>query len=91
MTTCAQAIDRFEEKTGEDAAKATDVMLCGQIPPIQKMDHMLSKLQSCTHLAISSNVIERILGIKALTNLKVFRRSGRDVSLQFPSFGLVTG
>lgn len=72
QTTCAKAIEAFEEKTGDDAATSTKVMLCGQIPPIEKMDGALSKLQACEHLAISSNVIERITGIKALTNLKVF-------------------
>jgi len=79
MTTCKKAIDNFEEKTGEDAATATDVMLCGQLPPIERMDGALAKLQSCTHLAISSNVIERILGIKALTNLKILSLSRNQI------------
>jgi dynein light chain 1 len=79
MTSCAEAIERFEEKTGDDATTATKVMLCGQMPPIHKMDGALGKLQHCTHLAIPSNVIERVGGIKTLTNLKILSLSRNQI------------
>eukprot|EP00286_Rhodomonas_abbreviata_P014631 CAMPEP_0181331320 /NCGR_PEP_ID=MMETSP1101-20121128/24432_1 /TAXON_ID=46948 /ORGANISM="Rhodomonas abbreviata, Strain Caron Lab Isolate" /LENGTH=276 /DNA_ID=CAMNT_0023440759 /DNA_START=174 /DNA_END=1001 /DNA_ORIENTATION=+ len=70
MTTIRQAIEKYEEKTGDDAGEAKNVMLCGQMPPIAKMDGNLGKLVSCEHLAISSNNIERIAGLKMLKRLK---------------------
>jgi hypothetical protein len=34
------------------------------VPPIVKMDATLSTLKACKHLALSSNVIEKITGLK---------------------------
>lgn len=46
-TTIKEAIKRWEEKTGQHAATATDVSLVFQWPPIEKMDNTLACLSCC--------------------------------------------
>lgn len=62
-TTCKDAIRRWEEKHEMNAAEATEVLLCFQWPPIEKMDNSLAVLTSCTKLSLSTNMIEKISGI----------------------------
>ncbi|PSN56859.1 Dynein light chain 1, partial [Blattella germanica] len=70
-TTIKDAIKRWEEKTGSSAAEATEVSLCFQWLPIEKMDNSLAVLTKCERLSLSTNMIEKIAGISSLKNLKV--------------------
>ena len=63
-------------------------MLCGQLPPIQKMDGNLGRLVRCEQLGISSNNIEKITGLKALKNLKILS-IGRNCLKKFDGVGLL--
>lgn len=47
MTTCAAAIKKFEERTGETASESKIVKLYCQIPPIAKLDSSLNNLTAC--------------------------------------------
>lgn len=62
-TTCKDAVRRWEEKHEQNASDATEVLLCFQWPPIEKMDNSLAVLTSCTKLSLSTNMIEKISGI----------------------------
>eukprot|EP00960_Hanusia_phi_P036937 752603-Hanusia_phi.AAC.5 len=69
QTSIKDAIKNFETKYGTPeepcvAAEQEKVLLFGQMPPIVKMDNTLSTLKACKHLALSSNCIEKITGIK---------------------------
>ncbi|EGB11004.1 hypothetical protein AURANDRAFT_58761 [Aureococcus anophagefferens] len=83
MTTCAAAIKKFEEKTGETASDAKIVKLYCQIPPIAKLDSSLNNLAACeraaAHLQLSTNNIDKIgLAFTGLKNLKILSL-GRNV------------
>ncbi|XP_046822339.1 dynein axonemal light chain 1-like isoform X3 [Vespa crabro] len=70
-TTCKEAIQRWEEKTGLNAAEAKEVILSFQWPPIEKMDNSLAVLANVVKLSLSTNMIERISGINSLKNLRI--------------------
>lgn len=70
-TSIKDAIAQWEKATGEDASMATIVQLQLRFPPIEKMDNNLSKLVACEMLSLSSNMIDRIVGVASMTNLKV--------------------
>ncbi|KAG7211437.1 hypothetical protein KM043_010722 [Ampulex compressa] len=70
-TTCKEAIRRWEEENGQEAASATEVTLSFQWPPIEKMDNSLAALVNCEKLSLSTNMIEKVSGIGTLKNLKV--------------------
>ena len=54
------------------AAQESKVLLIGMLPPIVKMDKVISTLKECEHLGLSTNAIEKIgPGLKELKNLKV--------------------
>lgn len=65
-TTCKEAIRRWEEETGQEAATATEVILSFQWPPIEKMDNALAVLANCERLSLSTNMIEKIAGKKCV-------------------------
>lgn len=46
-TTIKDALRRWEEKNGISASEATEVQLCFQWPPIEKMDNSLAVLVKC--------------------------------------------
>mmetsp|Transcript_40567 Transcript_40567/g.92525 ORF Transcript_40567/g.92525 Transcript_40567/m.92525 type:complete len:192 (+) Transcript_40567:100-675(+) len=71
MTSIKDAIKAFEAKSQCIAAESEKVLLYGQLPPIVKMDNTLGTLKMCKHLALSSNCIEKITGLKGLDNLEV--------------------
>jgi len=71
MTSIKDAIKNFEAKTNCVAAEAEKVLLYGQLPPIVKMDNTLGTLKAAKHLALSSNCIEKITGLKGLDSLEV--------------------
>ena len=66
QTSIKDAIKAFEAKSQCVAAEAEKVLLYGQLPPIAKMDNSLGTLKACKHLALSSNCIEKITGLKGL-------------------------
>ncbi|KAG6439173.1 hypothetical protein O3G_MSEX000551 [Manduca sexta] len=70
-TTIKEAIKRWEEKTGQHAATATEVSLIFQWPPIEKMDNSLSCLSNCEKLSLSTNMIEKVSGLNSLKKLRV--------------------
>lgn len=53
------------------ASEAEKVLLYGQQPPIVKMDGTLGTLKAAKHLALSSNNIEKISGLKGLEQLEI--------------------
>lgn len=70
-TSIKEAIQKWENDTAQDSTTASDIQLQLQYPPIEKMDNNLSKLVQCEKLSLSTNMIERIVGIGTLSNLKV--------------------
>ncbi|XP_015190608.1 PREDICTED: dynein light chain 1, axonemal-like isoform X2 [Polistes dominula] len=70
-TTCKEAIQRWEEKTGLNASEAKEVIISFQWPPIEKMDNSLAVFVNVEKLSLSSNMIERISGINSLKNLRI--------------------
>lgn len=70
-TTIKEALAKFEEKTGQKASEATEVKLCAQLPPIEKMDASLSTLVNCEKLSLSTNCIEKIANLNGLKHLKI--------------------
>ncbi|XP_034841194.1 dynein axonemal light chain 1-like [Maniola hyperantus] len=70
-TTCKEAIARWEKEKEETAADAKVVELQFQWPPIEKMDGALSTLVSCEKLSLSSNMIDKVVGIAGMRNLKI--------------------
>ena len=47
------------------------VLLFGMMPPIAKMDNTLSTLKAAKHLSLSSNVIEKITGLKGCESCEI--------------------
>ena len=70
-TTCKEAIKNWEAEKGEDPAESKVVKLYCQVPPIVKMDDSLNGLSKCEHLSLSTNQIERMMGLGKLTNLRI--------------------
>lgn len=71
MTTCARAIQEWENRNQTSAAEAREVKLIGWIPPINKMDQGLNQLVNCTKLSLSTNNIEKIMNLSSLRNLEI--------------------
>ena len=74
-TSCKDAIAKWAEKTGQDPATATEVMLYCQIPFIERMDESLNVLENCERLGLSTNDIDRIAPLPRLKNLKILSLS----------------
>ncbi|XP_043251003.1 dynein axonemal light chain 1-like [Colletes gigas] len=70
-TTCKEAIQRWEEKTGSPASEQKEIILSFQWPPIEKMDNTLAALAAVEKLSLSTNMIEKISGINSLKNLRI--------------------
>ncbi|XP_078048596.1 dynein axonemal light chain 1 [Augochlora pura] len=77
-TTCKEAVRRWEEENQEEAGTATEVSLCFQWPPIEKMDNALATLVNCEKLSLSTNMVEKIAGIGTLKNLRILSL-GRNI------------
>ena len=69
-TSCRDALKAWEAKTGSLAIEAKEIKLICQIPPIDKMDDSLNSLEMCEKLSLSSNLIERIISLPKLKNIK---------------------
>lgn len=64
--------DRRDEVQPVVAVEEPKVLLIGLLPPITKMDKDITQLKECTHLALSTNAIEKIgTGLKELKKLKI--------------------
>ncbi|XP_054730691.1 dynein axonemal light chain 1 [Anastrepha obliqua] len=70
-TTIKDALRIWEEQNKKDPISAIDIGLQFQYPPIEKMDATLNTLVNCRKLSLSSNMIEKIVGINQLKNLRV--------------------
>ncbi|XP_061597845.1 dynein axonemal light chain 1 isoform X2 [Cololabis saira] len=70
-TSVKEALNKWEEKSGQKAAEATEIKLYAQVPPIEKMDASLSTLGNCEKLSLSTNCIEKITHLSGLKNLKI--------------------
>ncbi|MEQ2223424.1 Dynein light chain 1, axonemal [Ilyodon furcidens] len=78
-TTMKEALNKWEEKTGEKTNEAKEIKLYGQIPPIEKMDASLSTLTCCEKLSLSTNCIEKITNLNALKNLRILSLSRNNI------------
>ncbi|XP_065077591.1 dynein axonemal light chain 1-like [Ochlerotatus camptorhynchus] len=71
-TTIKEALQRWSvARNGEDPTKAKDIQLQFQWPPIEKMDGTLSTLVECEKLSLSSNMIDKIIGLNGMKNLRI--------------------
>jgi dynein light chain 1 len=68
---CKEAIRRFEEKNECSAAEAKHVRMTGMVPSIEKLDENLNTLEACEKLSISTNMIDRMIPLPRLKNLKI--------------------
>lgn len=69
--TCKESLQKWCEKTGENPQTSKKINLSAQIPSIKKLDNSLSICNSCEHLSLSTNQIDRINGLNNLKNLKI--------------------
>ncbi|KAH0946971.1 hypothetical protein HN011_002697 [Eciton burchellii] len=74
-TSCKEAIQRWEEKTGLVASEQKEMILSFQWPPIDRMDNNLAILSNVEKLSLSTNMIERIAGISSLKYLRILSLS----------------
>jgi dynein light chain 1, axonemal len=70
-TTIKDALKRWEEKTKQNATEAKEIDLFFQLPPIEKMDNILSNLVNCEKLSLSTNMVDKVYGIQGMKNLKI--------------------
>ncbi|ESN99037.1 hypothetical protein HELRODRAFT_66873 [Helobdella robusta] len=70
-TTIKEAIQKWEERTGNKASEATRVELWNQTPFIEKMDSSLNVLIKCERLSLSTNAIDKISNLNGMKNLKI--------------------
>eukprot|EP00578_Thalassiosira_sp_NH16_P005802 CAMPEP_0181131760 /NCGR_PEP_ID=MMETSP1071-20121207/30629_1 /TAXON_ID=35127 /ORGANISM="Thalassiosira sp., Strain NH16" /LENGTH=193 /DNA_ID=CAMNT_0023218039 /DNA_START=1364 /DNA_END=1945 /DNA_ORIENTATION=- len=72
MTTCAQAIKAWEAKSEASADEATEIKLCFQTPPINKLDtKVFGTLKKCQKLSLSTNMIDRMVNLTGMSELKI--------------------
>ncbi|EDS36119.1 dynein light chain 1 [Culex quinquefasciatus] len=71
-TTIKEALSRWStENEGKDPTQAKDIQLQFQWPPVEKMDGTLSTLVECEKLSLSSNMIDKVIGLSGMKNLRV--------------------
>ncbi|XP_077965892.1 dynein axonemal light chain 1-like [Styela clava] len=78
-TSIKDALSKWEAENEEKAPESKMVKLCGQLPPIEKMDASLSTLSSCEQLSLSSNCIEKIANLNGLKNLKILSLARNNI------------
>ena len=71
VTSCKEAIKKWEQREGKSPAEATEVKLIATIPPIDKMDEMLNQFENCQKLSLSTNCIEKLITLPKLKNLRI--------------------
>ena len=70
-TSCKDAIQSWEQKSGKKAAEEEVISLICQLPPISKMDNALNSLVKCTKLSLSTNAITNLTSLASLNSLRV--------------------
>ena len=70
-TSCKEAIKKWEERTGQVAAEATEVSLICQIPYIDRMDNSLDTLENVEKLSLSTNSIDKMIPLPKLRKIKI--------------------
>lgn len=71
MTSCKDAIKKWEETEGKPVAEAEMVKLNFLLPPIAKMDPGLKEVAHVEFLSLSTNCIERIANLNGFKSLKI--------------------
>lgn len=71
MATTTQALKSWEDKNNCKAEEFTEISLCAQIPPVSKLDNALNNLHACKRLSLSTNMIDRMIGLGGMTNLRI--------------------
>lgn len=66
------------------------VLLYGQVPPIDKMDASLGTLKACTQLSLSTNSIEKITGLQGMENLQILSL-GRNLIKKIENVEVLAG
>ncbi|GIY75999.1 dynein light chain 1, axonemal [Caerostris darwini] len=66
------ALKKWSEKTGENAAEATVVKMNGWIPSIDKLDASLATLTNCERLSLSTNMIDKLTNLNSLSKVNIF-------------------
>lgn len=70
-TSIKDALEKWEISHGQDCATATEIDLQFQYPPIEKLDKNITRLIACQKLSLSTNMIDRIIGVGELLHLKI--------------------
>ncbi len=79
-TTCAKALQIWEQTNGRNPAEEEVVKLIFMIPPIDKMDPaVLNNLVKCTKLSLSSNVIEKMVNLPNMRNLEILSLARNNI------------
>ncbi|XP_015190607.1 PREDICTED: dynein light chain 1, axonemal-like isoform X1 [Polistes dominula] len=71
-TTCKEAIQRWEEKTGLNASEAKEVIISFQWPPIEKMDNSLAVFVNVELVIKASYTFFLTYKVKIMSNNEVF-------------------
>ncbi|XP_054706496.1 dynein axonemal light chain 1-like [Uloborus diversus] len=66
-----EALKKWSEKMGESPAEAKVVKVNGWIPPIDKLDASLGTLSNCEKLSLSTNMIDKLTNLNALSKIKI--------------------
>lgn len=78
-TSIKEALAKWAEKNEAKPAEATEIKLCGLLPPIEKMDASLSTIPACTRLSLSTNAIEKIANLNGLKNLTILSLARNNI------------
>lgn len=65
------ALDEKMAELGSSAESWEHVQLYGCCPPIDRLDANLKNLQSCRKLSLSTNAIDKLIGLPALPHLQI--------------------
>ncbi|KAG5326087.1 DNAL1 protein, partial [Acromyrmex heyeri] len=68
-TTCKEAIQRWEDKTGLIASEQKEIILSFQWPPIERMDNSLAILNNVEFVINNKNICTDHAFIKFLSNI----------------------
>ena len=75
-----EAIRRWEQKTGQAPAEATEVSLICQLPnPLERLDNEINQFENCEKLSLSTNAIIQIVPMQRLKNLKILSLARNNI------------
>lgn len=79
-TTCAKALQIWEQNNGRNPSEEEVIKLLFMVPPIDKMDPaVLNNLVKCTQLSLSSNCIDKIVNLPNLRNLEILSLARNNI------------